>query len=130
MPCDGYDPHGGGLGGWYGGLFDETLGLGLEGVVEGPLSGGMDVVGLAVVDLVGRHETDPGTVVVPVVPGEEAAADVWAEGPKRLASSMPPKRSENSGWSLRVLKWALENGLSLGGVGTSCVASYSHPMFI
>jgi hypothetical protein len=31
------------------GVFDEALGLGLEGVIEGSLSGGMDVVGLAVV---------------------------------------------------------------------------------
>ena len=70
------DPDGGGFGGWYGGLFDEALGIGVEGVVEGPLSGGVDVVGLAVVDLVGGHEAEAGMVMVLVVPGEEAAAEV------------------------------------------------------
>ena len=80
------DPDGGGFGGWYGGLFDEALWLGVEGAVEGPLSGGMDVVSLAVVDLVRGHEAEARMVMVLVVPGEDAAADVWAEGPKRLAS--------------------------------------------
>ena len=80
------DPDGGGFGRWHGGLLDEALGLGVEGAIEGPLSGGMDVISLAIVDLVRGHEADPDMVMVLVVPGEEAAADVWAEGPKRLAS--------------------------------------------
>ncbi len=70
------DPHGGGFSRWLGRLLDEAFGIGAEGVIEGPLSGGVDIVGLAVVDLVGRHETDPGMVVVLIVPGEEAAAEV------------------------------------------------------
>jgi hypothetical protein len=49
------------------------------------------------------HQAEAGRVVL-VVPGEEAAADVWAEGPKRLASWMQPKRLGKSGWSFRVLK--------------------------
>src|SRR3954447_10352934 len=39
---------------------------------------------------------------------------------KSLASSMQPKRSGNSGWYLRVLKWASENGLSLEVWGRLC----------
>ena len=77
------------------------------------MSRGMDVVSLAVVDLVRGHEAEAGMMVVLVVPGEEAAADVWAEGPKRLASSTQPNRLGNSGWYFNVLKWASENGLSL-----------------
>jgi hypothetical protein len=114
------DPHGRGLDGWLGRLFDEALGIGVEGVIEGPLSGGLEVVGLAVVDLVRGHEADPGMVVVLVVPSDDAAADVWAQGPKRLASSMQPKRSGNSGWYVRVLKWASENGLALEVEGRLC----------
>ena len=70
------DPDGGGLGGWHEGLLDEALGLGVEGAIEGPLSGGMDVVSLAVVDLVWGHEAEARMVMVLVVPGEEAAAEV------------------------------------------------------
>ena len=70
------DPHGGGFSRWLGRLLDEAFGIDAESVIKGPLSGGMDVVGLAVVDLVGRHETDPSMVVVLIVPGEEAAAEV------------------------------------------------------
>ena len=50
--------------------------MGAEGLIERALPSGMDGIGLAVVDLVGRHETDPGMVVVLIVPGEEAAAEV------------------------------------------------------
>src|SRR3954447_8930341 len=39
---------------------------------------------------------------------------------KSLASSMQQKRSGNSGWYLRVLKWASENGLSLEVWGRLC----------
>src|SRR3954468_10895299 len=39
---------------------------------------------------------------------------------KSLASSMQPKRAGNSGWYLRVLKWASENGLSLEVCGRLC----------
>ena len=45
-------------------------------MIEGPLSGGVDIVGLAVVDLVRGHEAEAGMVMVLVVPGEEAAAEV------------------------------------------------------
>jgi hypothetical protein len=55
-------------------------------VVQCALAGGLDTFGLTVVDLVRGHEAEAGMVMVLVVPGEEAAADVWAEGPKRLAS--------------------------------------------
>ena len=62
------DPDGGGFGGWHGGLPDEALGLGVEGAIEGPLSGGLDVVSLAIVDLVRGHEAEAGMVMVLVVP--------------------------------------------------------------
>jgi hypothetical protein len=68
------------------------------------LAGGLDSFGLAVMDLIGCHQAEAGMVVVLIVPGEEAAADVWAQGPKRLASSTQPKRLGNSGWYFRVLK--------------------------
>ena len=71
------DPHGGGFSRWLGRLLDEAFGIDAESVIKGPLSGGMDVVGLAVVDLVGRHETDPSMVVVLIVPGEEATAELF-----------------------------------------------------
>src|SRR5688500_18799918 len=70
------DPDGRGFSRWLGRFLDEAFGIGAEGVIEGALSGGVDIVGLAVVNLVGRHEADPGMVVVLVVPGEEAAAEV------------------------------------------------------
>ena len=68
------------------GLSDEALRIGAEGVVQCALAGGLDTFGLTVVDLVRGHEAEAGMVMVLVVPGEEAAADVWAEGPKRLTS--------------------------------------------
>jgi hypothetical protein len=68
------------------GLSDEALRIGAEGVVQCALAGGLDSFGLAVMELVGRHQAKAGMVVVLVVPDEEAAADVWAEGPKRLTS--------------------------------------------
>ena len=46
-----------------------------ESVVEGDLACGVDLIGLAVMDLVWCHETDSGMVVVVIIPVEEAAAE-------------------------------------------------------
>ena len=44
-------------------------------MVEGYLPRGVDLVSLAVMDLVWCHETDSGMVVVVIIPVEEAAAE-------------------------------------------------------
>ena len=46
-----------------------------EGAVEGGLPDGMNRIGLTIMHLVRRHETDPGVMVVLVVPAEELAAE-------------------------------------------------------
>ncbi len=43
-------------------------------MVKGDLAGGVNGVDLAIMDLIGGHETDPGMVMVLVVPIEEASA--------------------------------------------------------
>jgi hypothetical protein len=48
----------------------------MEGAVEGLLASGMDGVGVAVMDLIGGHQADPGMVMILIVPSEEAAAEV------------------------------------------------------
>jgi hypothetical protein len=50
------DPNGGWLVGRFGWLFDEAFGMGFEGVVERDLAGGMDVVGLSIMNLIRRHQ--------------------------------------------------------------------------
>ncbi len=69
------DPDGGGLFGWDGLGFDEAVGVGLEGVVEGLLTFGVNLAGLSEMDLVWGHEADAVMVVVPVVPIEEGSAE-------------------------------------------------------
>ncbi len=56
-----------GLFGRAGSLFDEAVGIGEVGFVEGLLSLGVELVGLSVVDLVWRHEADAVVVVVAIV---------------------------------------------------------------
>jgi hypothetical protein len=56
-------------------LFDEAFWIGLEGAIEGFLAGCEDFVGLAVVDLIRRHQADPGVVMILVIPIEEGAAE-------------------------------------------------------
>ncbi len=71
------DPGGGWLGGRYGRVFDEALGVGDEGGVQRRLAGGMDGVGLAVVNLVWRHQAQACVVMGRVIPGEEVAAELF-----------------------------------------------------
>ena len=47
----------------------------MEGAVEGLLAGCVDLVGLTVVDLVRRHQTDPSMVMILIIPIEETAAE-------------------------------------------------------
>ena len=56
-------------------FFDEALRVGAEGAIEGFLAGRMDRIGLAVMDLIGRHQADAGMMMVLVVPIEKAAAE-------------------------------------------------------
>ena len=56
-------------------LSDEALGGFAEGAIERDLTSGMDLVGLTIVHLVGRHQADAGVVMVLIVPIEEAAAE-------------------------------------------------------
>ena len=59
----------------FGLLSDEAFGVSAEGAVKGDLAGGVDLVGLTVVHLVGRHQADAGMVMVLIVPIEEAATE-------------------------------------------------------
>ena len=59
----------------FGLLSDEAFGVFAEGAIERDLTGGVDLFGLTVVDLVGRHQADAGMVMVLIVPIEEAAAE-------------------------------------------------------
>ena len=61
--------------GWRRALVDEAVRVGVEGYFEGLLSGGVDLVGLSVVDLVWRHQADSEMVVFGIVPLEEPAAE-------------------------------------------------------
>ena len=46
-------------------------------MIEGLLAGGMNGVGLAVMNLVRGHQTDPGVVMVLIVPVEELTAEAF-----------------------------------------------------
>ena len=54
---------------------NEPLGVIDEGLIEGLLSGCIDRVGLAVMDLIWGHEAEAGMMVIVIVPIEEAAAE-------------------------------------------------------
>jgi hypothetical protein len=58
------DPDSSRFGRWFGRFCDEAFRVVAESVIEGPLSGGMDVVSLAVMDLIGRHQAKIGMVVI------------------------------------------------------------------
>ena len=57
----------------------------------------MDGFGLSVMDLIGRHQAETGMVMVLIVPGEEATAEV-------LGVLDAAEAAGNSGWYFRVLK--------------------------
>ena len=63
-------------GGWFSGRarrhFDEAFRVSLKGAIEDFLASGVDFFDLAVMNLVGRHQTDAGMVVVAIISVEEA----------------------------------------------------------
>jgi len=59
--------------GW---LADEALGRADERGIEGFLACGIDSLGLSEVDLIGCHQPDACVMLVFIIPGEEAAAEV------------------------------------------------------
>src|SRR5271157_2849767 len=69
------DPCGGWFGWWYWRFLDESLGIFTECLIKRDLAGHMNGVDLAIMHLVGGHQTDPGMVMVLVVPVEELAAE-------------------------------------------------------
>lgn len=69
------DPGSGWHGGWFGHFADEAFRVCLVGAGEDLLSGGVDGVCLAVMDLIGCHQANAGMMVVLIVPGEEVAAE-------------------------------------------------------
>ena len=78
-----------GLGGHrrrYGCFAHEAFWVGLVGLRQDVLTGGMNGVGLAVMHLVGGHQADADVMVILVIPGEEAAA----EGPGILDAAEAP----------------------------------------
>src|ERR1700686_5240124 len=46
-----------------------------EGAIEGVLAGGVGCVGLTVMHLIGRHQTDTGMVMLLIVPIEESSTE-------------------------------------------------------
>ena len=83
-----------------GDAFDEAVRVGGEGSFESALTGGVDFVGLSIVDLVGRHQAEPQMMVLAVVPAEEAVA--FAFSLRFIASSCRQKRK---GWTARLIKF-------------------------
>jgi hypothetical protein len=65
--------------GWFvwriGGHFDEALGIGGVGEIEDFLAGCVDCVGLAVVNLVRRHQSDACVMMIAIVPVDKASAE-------------------------------------------------------
>ena len=68
------DPGGGWFFGRFRRLFDEALWIFSERDIEDVLPGGVNSVGLAVVNLIWSHEADTGVVMFLVVPGKEVSA--------------------------------------------------------
>ena len=56
--------------------FDEAFWVGHEGAIEDFLAGVINLFGLAVMDLIGRHQSDAGVVMVSIVPVEKVATEV------------------------------------------------------
>ncbi len=72
----GIDPDGGRFGWRHGRVFHEPLGCMTERLIECGLPGGMHRVGLAIVDLVGCHQSETDMVMIVIVPAEEATAEL------------------------------------------------------
>jgi hypothetical protein len=86
--------------------------VGAEGTIEGLLSGGMDLVGLSIVDLIRGHEADADVVVVLIVPGEEVAAELPGVFDAAEALWEP-------GLILQGLEVAFRERIVVGGVGSA-----------
>ena len=67
------DPGGDGFSGRFWRHFDEALWVGFEGAIKDFLAGVIDFFGLAVMNLIRRHQSDTGVVIVAIVPVEEVA---------------------------------------------------------
>lgn len=106
------DPGRGWLGGWFGRLSDEALGIFSEGGVQNDLAGGMDGVGLAIMDLVRGHETDANVVVILIVPGEEAPAE-------RLGVLDASEALGEIRLIFQGLEMAFREGIVVGGMGAA-----------
>ncbi len=103
---------------WFGYFIDEAIRVVLEGLIEGFLSCGVNLVGLSIVDLVGRHQADADVVMLLVVPGEE----LLAEGPGVLDAA-------EAFWELGLiferLEMAFRERVVIPGVGLArCRAGY------
>jgi len=59
-------------------LVHEAPGVFTKRLIEGDLAGGVNGVGLTVVDLVRRHQADPGMVMILVVPVKEASTESFS----------------------------------------------------
>ena len=71
------DPDGGGFLRWRGRFVNEAVRVGAESEIEDGLACGMDLVGLAEMDLIGCHKSDAEMVVVVIVPVEEGPAEAF-----------------------------------------------------
>ena len=56
-------------------MVDAPLPVFSEGAVEGLLPRGMHGVDLSVMNLIQGHQTDPGMMMILIIPGEERAAE-------------------------------------------------------
>ena len=65
-------------------LFDEAFGLGRVGEIEGFLTGFVDRVGLTVVSLVRRHQSDASVVMIAIVPVDKTSAEDFRVFDERL----------------------------------------------
>src|ERR1017187_8752949 len=64
-----------GLSGGFWRFFDEAFGIRSIGKIEDFLSGGIDFISLSIVDLVGRHQSDSGVMMITIIPVEKIAAE-------------------------------------------------------
>jgi hypothetical protein len=87
-------------------FFDEAFGIRSIGKIEDFLSGDVDFISLSIVDLVGRHQSDSGMMMITIIPVEKIAAEYL-----RVFDAAEPF------WKLRLIFQGLEqlseNGLSL-----------------
>ena len=71
---------------------DEAVWVGAEGLVEGFLAGGVDLAGLSIVNLIGRHQADAQMVMVLIVPVEEGPAEGLGVDPDGCRRIRVPRR--------------------------------------